>query len=244
MYRVLKQTGSIYIQCDYRINHWIRYMMDDIFGYENLRNEIVWKRRSSANNVIKNSFLSNKDYIIFYSKNKIHIFNTQYSFDKLNKEPYSKTDKNGDVYRECQIVSKTTNPLRTLIFNGKEYTNHYKWTQETLNKRIAEGYIITENSKGDLNYRIYLKNNKGKMLDDIWDDVCFESRSIYDTQKPKELLERIIKASSNKGDIVADFFMGSGTTGEVALELDRNFIGCDTGDKACEITKTRLEGIA
>jgi len=217
--------------------------MDDIFGYENFRNEITWKRRSSANNVIKNSFLSNKDYIIFYSKSNVNLFNTQYSYQKLNKSPYSKMDQNGDLYRECQIVSKTTNPLRTLIFNGKEYTNHYKWTQETLNKRIEEGYIITENSKGDLNYRIYLKDNKGKILDDIWDDVCFESRSIYDTQKPIELMERIIESSSNEGDIVADFFMGSGTTGEVAIKLGRKFIGCDIGENACEITKERLERI-
>jgi DNA modification methylase len=174
MHRILKDTGSIYIHCDWRINHWIRMIMDDIFDYNNFRNEIVWKYGLGGSS--SKQFSKKHDTILFYTKKNICIYNQQHEKATSNK------------------------------------------------------------MKGQL-----------KKMTDVWDipniNNMAKERLSYNTQKPKTLLERIIKASSNEKQIVADFYMGSGTTGEVALELGRKFIGCDIGEKACEISKKRLENI-
>ncbi len=176
MHRVLKSTGSIYLQMDTRINHWMRCIMDDVFGYENFRNEIVWGY--SWGGVSKNKYPSKHDHILYYSKTNKYTYNIQY-------ENYTTKDK--------------------------------RWHN----------------------------NNAGKSIRDIWDDIPIintmsNERVDYATQKPKALIERIIKASSNEGDLVADFYLGSGTTAEVCKDLNRNFIGCDINPRAVEITLQRL----
>ena len=199
IHRVLKNTGQIYLQMDYRINHWIRFIMDDIFGYENFRNEIIYIMQKGGSP--KYDLPLCHDIILRYSKSNKYILNKIYVKHKDSADKrYDKIDENGKRYKI------------------------YK--------------------KGEKEYRSYYKG--GKLLNDVWDDINLivknsEEYINYDTQKPKALLERIIKISSNEGDIVADFFMGSGTTGEVALELNRKFIGCDIGERACEITKEKLE---
>jgi len=190
MHRVLKSTGSIYLQMDYRIVHWVRCMMDDIFGYGNFRNEIIWHYRTMKNDT--KQFKEKHDNILFYSKSKDYTFNAD------------------DVRIEHTEATK------------KRY------------KRAKSGF-----TQGEL-------KDKGKIPNDVWDDCYlvnnqFTRESVgYATQKPKALIERIIKASSNEGDLVADFYMGSGTTAEVCKDLNRNFIGCDINPKAIELTKTRL----
>ena len=176
MKRVLKQNGSIYLQMDTRINHWMRCIMDDIFGYDNFRNEIVWGY--SWGGVSKNKYPSKHDHILYYSKTNKYTYNIQY-------ENYTTKDK--------------------------------RWHN----------------------------NNAGKSIRDIWDDIPIintmsNERVDYATQKPKALIERIIKASSNEGDLVADFYAGSFTTAEVCRELNRNFIGCDINPNAYEIGKKRV----
>ena len=191
MHRVLKSTGSIYLHCDTRINHWIRCLLDDVFGYDNFRNEIAW-----CYTVIQKEgkyFPRKHDVILLYSKSDDYTFNTQYI-------PYKKSNKNKGVKSE-------------------------DW--ETKYKEF---------------------DKRGKAVEDYWIDLPMlnsmsKERLKYDTQKPKALIERIIKASSNEGDLVADFYMGSGTTCEVALELGRKFIGCDINPRAIEITKERINKI-
>lgn len=174
MYRVLKDTGSIYLHCDWRISHWIRMIMDDVFGYDNFRNEIIWKYGLGGSS--NKQFARKHDNILFYSKTNKYTFNVQY-------EP------------------ATSNKLK----------------------------------------------GKMKKMTDVWDipniNNMAKERVGYSTQKSKKLLETIIKASSNEGDIVADFYMGSGTTGEVAVELGRQFIGCDISEKACRIAKDRIKKV-
>jgi DNA modification methylase len=188
IFRILKNTGSIYIQCDYRLVHYLKVEMDNIFGVDNFQNHIVWCYNGGG--ITKKRFNKKHDDILFYTKSKKYIFNIQY-------QPYKKN----------------------FIERAK-----YKHKGKDLKDKI----------------------NLGTPLVDWWIDIPHIANPVnkeyhnYVTQKPKALLERIIKASSNKGDVIADFFMGSGTTGEVALELGRKFIGCDIGDKACEITKERL----
>jgi len=186
MKRILKDTGSIYLQCDYRLVHYLKVLMDEVFGIKNFRNDIVWCYRSGGKS--KKNFSNKHDNILWYSKDKDYKFNiSDLYIENKNKSSYKK------------------------VLNGKTY-------------------------------------NYDKSLPiDWWDDCTPLLSSLskeyigYNTQKPKALLNRIIKASSNEGDVVADFFMGSCTTGEVALELKRKFIGCDIGDKAFEISKDRLE---
>jgi len=188
MHRVLKNTGSIYLQMDTRINHWVRCIMDDIFGYEHFINEIVW-----CYTVLKKegkSFPKKHDIILYYSKTDNYTFNTQYI-------PYKKSNKNNGI--------KTNN-----------------WEEK---------------------YREF--DNRGKAIEDYWIDLSMlnsmsRERTGYQTQKPKILLKRIIKASSDEGDLVTDFYMGSGTSMVVAKELDRNYIGCDISQKAVDITNGRL----
>ena len=176
MHRILKPTGSIYLQMDTRINHWVRCIMDDIFGYENFRNEICWGYMWGG--VSKTRFPCKHDLIIFYSKSNKYKYNIQYE---------------------------------------KYKTKDIRWHN----------------------------NKNGKSLRDIWDDIPIintmsEERVGYDTQKPIALIERIIKASSNEGDLVAGFYLGSGTTAKVCKDLNRNFIGCDINPRAVEITLKRL----
>ncbi len=191
MKRILKDTGSIYIHCDWHLNKYLGILLDEIFGINNFRNEIIWHyNRWTANS---KDFQRLHDTIYRYAKTNTFTFNIEY----------------------------------------KDYTEGSKERKKHTLHRFKDGekYLVTE--------------NKGVAQNDVWCDIPFippsaKERVGYDTQKPKALLERIIKASSNETNIVADFFMGSGTTGEVALKLGRKFIGCDIGEKACEISKERL----
>lgn len=180
---------------DYRINHWIRSILDDVFGYENLKNEIIWGYRQGGSS--KDCFAKKHDTILWYSKS-----------DKW-------------------------------IFNADDIRVEYHGTG---------GYQNSGNGVKNKNGKTYKPNPKGKIPEDWWDIPALtpmnKERVGYDTQKPKELIERIIKASSNKGDIVADFFSGSGTTGVVAKELGRDYILCDINPRAVEISENRLQQMA
>jgi len=188
MHRILKDTGSIYLQMDYRIVHWVRCIMDDVFGYGNFRNEIIWHYRNGG--ASKRQFSRKHDNILFYSKGRKYKFNTQYKKSYIDK-------------------SKGYNP----------YTKQYN------------------DDKGVFCYSLEV---------DVWDIQHInmhdkKTRLGYATQKPKTLLERIIKASSNEGDLVADFYGGSFTTAEVCKDLNRNFIGCDISEKAVSIGLERTK---
>lgn len=189
MRRTLKDTGSIYLQCDYRLVHYLKVKMDDIFEYKNFKNEIIWHYKSMSNT--KKYFPRKHDTILFYTKTNNYTFNKDNNAVQI---PYSE----GTIKR-----SKT-----------------------------KAGF---SNDKAD-----YLKS-KTYLTEDVWSDISFLKAGVtYNTQKPKKLLERIIQASSNKGDIIADFFCGSGTTGVVAKELNRRSILCDINLKAIEISNDRL----
>ena len=192
MFRVLKDTGSIYLQCDYRLIHYLKIEMDTIFGINNFRNEIIWHYKSMSNT--KRYYPRKHDSILFYTKTDTYTFN--YDNDSV-QVPYA------------------------------EATLKRSQTKAGFN-----------NDKAD-----YLKSNT-YLIEDVWDNISFlKNGVVYNTQKPKGLLERIIKTSSNESDLVADFFMGSGTTCVVAKELGRKYIGCDIGDKALDASIERLKDI-
>jgi len=199
MKRVLKQNGSIYLQMDTRINHWMRLLMDDVFGYDNFRNEIVWCYNSQGKT--KRQWNKKHDVILFYSKGNNFIFNSHIVKDSISDLTYRRFKKEIDEHG-----------YYTVLKNGKR-------TKYTL----ADG-SFPKDWYEDITYI----NNANKEL------------TGYPTQKPKELIKRIVLASTNKGDIVADYYLGSGTTAEVCKNLDRNFIGCDIEKRAIEISKERL----
>jgi DNA modification methylase len=190
MHRVLKDTGSIYLQMDTRINHWIRCLMDEVFGYERFINEIIWCYTGAGVKSQKN-YSRKHDNIYLYSKTSNYTFNTN------------------DV--KIPAAESTLKNYKNIGsgFSGKpaDFTN-------------------------------------GKLLEDWWYMAItarFKNETgLYPTQKSKQFMERIIKASSNENDIVADFYMGSGTSMVVAKELNRQFIGCDISQKAVDITNQRI----
>lgn len=191
MQRVLKSTGSIYLQCDSNLVHYLKVEMDRIFGIKNFQRDIIWRigwvsgYKTKANNWIRNH-----DNILYYTKSREFTFNKEYI---LYPADYVRRD-------------------------GKKPTGIGIPIEDTWNC----------NNLDTLNSIQIMSFSKEKIG--------------YDTQKPKVLLERIIKASSNEGDVVADYYLGSGTTAVVCKELNRNFIGCDINPKAIEITKGRLNG--
>jgi len=199
MKRVLKQNGSIYLQMDTRINHWMRILMDDVFGYDNFQNEIVWTYRSAG--FSKKKWSEKHDVILFYSKSE--------SF-KFNLEDVRETEIAESTYKRFKKDIDTTGKIPNLKNGKMYYVSPYSPPRDWLNLNTLP--------------------------------QAHTERNGYPTQKPKELIKRFVLASSNEGDVVADYYLGSGTTAKVCQELNRQFIGCDINPKAIEITKARLNG--
>ena len=224
MYRVLKDTGSIYLHMDYRLVHYIKVLMDEIFGFDCFRNHITWKRQPPRGaKATSNQYARNTDDILFYTKSNKYIWNNVYKeYDKKFLKRF-KPDNNGRLFIDCPLGDYSEESIKEFEKQNKIY--------------------ITKTGKKRL--KRYLDEQKGKAISNIWDDI-FEVNSMakerinYDTQKPKLLLERIIKSSSNENDIVLDLFCGSGTSMVVAKELGRRYIGCDISERAIEISEKRL----
>ena len=238
MYRVLKDTGSIYLHMDYRLVHYMKVLMDEVFGFDCFLNDICWKRSTSTGGKTKSKmFPRNYDSILVYKKGKQWTYNKSYV-------PYTQ-----------DYIDKFYNHIDD---NERRYSSQTlgDYSEESISKFEQEGRIIlTRNGVKRLKY--YLDEQKGLLIDDVWIDIKNvrqeqvkniykkdkNTKIEYDTQKPKALLERIIKASSNKGDIILDLFCGSGTTMVVAKELGRRYIGCDISERAIEITEKRLSDV-
>jgi DNA modification methylase len=212
MHDLLAEDGSIYVHCDYRVNSYMRLIMDEIFGKENQINEIIWYYSQGGKG--QDYFARKHNTIFMYGKSKTPFFN-----QKDVRLPFTphKQDKSGKNYGGRMGVDEA----------GREYVE--KWG--TGKKKL---------------YRYYL--DEGKTPEDVWTDIqSIQSdateRLDYPTQKPETLLERIIKASSNEGDVVADFFCGSGTTLAVAEKLGRKWIGSDLGKFGIHTSRKRLIGV-
>ena len=210
MRRVLKKTGSIYVHCDWHASHYIKTEMDKIFGYENFRNEIIWHYGQRTMH-LSGKWNSKHDCILFYSKSDSHKLNPV--TDLWIREEIAKTRA-----RKIHVDSE-----------GREYILD--------NRSVKKGYPVKKQYVEDI-------IKKGKAVDTVWDIGLLGSTSSerigYPTQKPSKLLERIIIASSNEGDVVADLFCGGGTALVEAMKLKRRFIGCDCSRVAISVTYDRL----
>ena len=251
MRELLAENGSIYVHLDWHVGHYVKVMMDEIFGYENFRNEIVWQR--TLGHHLASTMDVMTDYILWYSKTNDFIYIQQYqslSEDEL-KEKFPFVEEETGRRFTHEKLEKTSNRYskgEVRIIQGRKVVSNvgWIWTQETFDKRLKENpYCIFWTGEGRPRYKRYADEYEGRKLGNLWTDIMplgsgSDERIEYDTQKPEALLKRIILASSNPGDIVADFFCGSGTTLAVAEKLGRRWIGSDLSKFAIQVTRKRL----
>lgn len=251
MRRVLKPTGSIYVHLDTHAVHYIKVQMDDIFGVSNFRNEIVWKRTSAHSSAKR--YGPNFDTILFYSKSDDYTWNSLFQPQDATyvKTHYTQRDERG-IYRTDNLtgagISKGSSGQPWRGFDPASKGVHWKFSVVRLEELDKEGRIHWPKKKGGwpAYKRYWHEVSSGTPLQAIWTDIPpinsqARERLGYPTQKPEKLLARIISASSNPGDIVADFFAGCGTTLATAQQLQRRWIGCDVSPTALRVVKQRLE---
>ncbi|MCX7067951.1 MAG: site-specific DNA-methyltransferase [Methylococcales bacterium] len=224
---IMSATASIYVHLDWHIGHYVKILMDEVFGEDNFQAEIIWKRMTPSGFKGKFNIGKSHDVIFWYSKGEESIYNPiiiPYSPDYIEQR-FGKVDKNNRRFKDEKIGSATP--------------------ESTVERLKSEDKIYTT-ANGKLRIKHYLEEAEGIALDDVWADIYAvnsqaEERTDYATQKPEALLERIIKASSNEAMIVADFFGGSGVTAKVAHDLGRRFIHCDVGINSIQTVRDRLK---
>ncbi len=249
LHRVLKPTGSIYLHCDPTASHYLKLILDAIFSPVNFRNEIIWKRTSAHSSAKKYGPVH--DVILFYTKSgnyKWIPIHTKYDLKYINSH-YNQVDPDGRRWRADNL---TANGIRRgssgKIWRGFDVSSlnrHWVNTIETLEKLDAGGRIYWPPGGGWPAYKRYLDEVKGVPIQDSWNDIPpinaqAKERLGYPTQKPEALLERIIRASSNEGDLVLDPFCGCGTALIAAERLQRRWLGIDLTHLAITLIKNRL----
>jgi adenine-specific DNA-methyltransferase len=245
---LLAEDGSIYVHCDWRMNSFIRTVMTELFGDNNYRNEIC-RIKCNPKNYTTSSFGNIFDSVLFFSKGEQTLLNRIYekrtTTDLVDDFPLTDT-KTGRRYKTVPLHAKGLRQGPT----GQAWRNlvppagrHWAYVPETLDKLDADK-LIEWSSTGNPRLKQFSDEDEGKAIQDIWEfKDPGDRQSIYATQKPDELLERIISASSNAGDLVADFFVGSGTTAAVAEKLGRKWIATDLGKFAIHTTRKRMIGV-
>ena len=243
--RVLKPTGSIYLHCDPTAGHYLRLLMDAAFGVENFRSEIIW-RRTNAKGLAFRGYPRNHDTLLYYVKGPDYAWNrpfTPHDPDYVDQSYRYIEEGTGRRYR----LSDLTNPNRdrpNLTYDWNGHTRVWRWTKERMQRAHDEG-LIHYSSTGLARQKRYLDEMQGNPVDNVWDDIRpiqaqARERLGYPTQKPEALLERIILASSNEGDVVLDPFCGCGTAVAVAERLGRSWTGIDITHLAISLMKYRL----
>ena len=251
--RVLKPTGSIYLHCDPTASHYLKMLMDAVFGPENFINDISWKR-SQTRSSISRSFRRAHDVILFYARGPEYRFTVQYKhLSEASLKLYENKDETGQYQAVPLLVSGKRNGETGKVWRGIDPNTkgkagmHWVTTPAKLEEYDKNGLILWPDKKdGSPRLKYYLSQSPGVPLSDFWEDIDLISSSAaealgYQTQKPVALLERIISASSNPGDLVLDPFCGCGTTIAAAQALGRPWIGIDITYLAINLIKTRLK---
>jgi len=250
LHRVLKPTGSLYLHCDPTASHYLKILLDAIFGAKSFMNEIIWKR-SHAHNSAKR-FGSNHDVIFFYGRSESTKWNSAYQFysDEYVARHYRHVDDAGRRYKHENPTGAGIRRGETgLPWRGVDPTaknRHWVRPPDDLEKLEREGRIYWPEKPGAWPYiKVYLDTMKGLPAQDVWTDIDVINMMAkellgYPTQKPLALLERIISASSNPGDVVLDPFCGCGTAIHAAQKLGRQWIGIDVTHLAIALIEKRL----
>ncbi len=246
-HRVLKDTGSIFYHCDDTMQHYIKIMMDIIFGRKNFKNELNWQR-NTANSVSGKRFGRVTDAILFYSKSLEYTFNNVYK-PRVDAEKYYRSfeEETGRRYLTTRL-EYPGNTNKVLNYKGKDYiSSGWRWNQQALDDRIKKNpHLIHVTKNNKLHYKLYMDEDKGIPLPDMWNDIMTinmenSEKTGYPTQKPLALLRRIIECSTNEGDLVLDPFCGTATTCVAAEQTGREWVGIDISVTAYELVKDRLK---
>ena len=251
--RVLKKTGSFYYHCDWHASHYVKVMLDQIFGENQFQSEVVWKRTGTHSSARKWGPIH--DSIFFYAHSDgLHSWNRPYveHDEKHLARHYRLIDKDGRRYEHGELTAPGIRNGRSgLAWRGFDVTKlgrHWITTVDKLEELLASGriYLPTDGSWPRLIR--YMDESKGKAIGDVWTDIpplnmVAKERLGYPTQKPLALLERIINASSNENDIILDAFCGCGTALVAAQKLKRQWIGIDVSPTACRVMAKRLRDV-
>lgn len=249
--RVLKDSGSVFLHCDSTASHYLKMLMDAVFGAENFRNEIIWKR-TAAKGLMSRALPNNHDVLLSYQKTDAADWNEDGMFipydpenlDKKTEKKYSSVDADGRRYQLTSLLNPNKDrPNLTYEFLG--VTRVWRWTPERMQRQYEKGRVVQPSPGAVPRYKRYLDEQRGKPLDNVWTDIPplnsqAQERLGYPTQKPQALLERILKLASNQGEVVLDPFCGCGTTVTAAEALNRGWIGIDITHLAINLIKHRL----
>lgn len=247
LHRVLKPTGSLYLHCDPTASHYIKLVLDSIFGFENYRNEIVWKRTSAHNDAQKYAKIT--DTILFYTSTSKFTWNKpvlKLSDNYINSH-YTQIDENGRKYQFTDLTKpKGSIGYFYTLLGCEPPQNGWRMKKETADEWLKQGRIEIPKTGKKPRYKRYLDEMEGSAMPNLWADIPpinSQAKELlgYPTQKPEALLERIIKASSNEGDLVLDPFCGCGTTIAVAERLKRHWIGIDITWLSVDLMERRLK---
>ena len=246
---VMSDKATIWVELDNHIGHYVKILLDEIFGEDHFVNEIVWKRTFSHSDVGQGAKHLGRlhDVIFLYSMSDEYVLNTVYT-------PYSKeyidnffryTDEDGRRYRLVSMIGTGGAAKGNPFYEFMGVSRYWRYSQKTIQELVEKGLVVQTKPGAVPQKKNYLDESPGVPLQDIWTDIApVQGGSIenanYATQKPEALLERIIKSSSNEGMVVADFFGGSGVTAAVASKLGRRFIHSDIGVNSIQTVRDRL----
>lgn len=244
------RTGSLYLHCDSSASHYLKLILDAVFGATAFTNEIIWKR-STGKSLMSRRLATNHDVILFYTLGR-NVWNESIAFtpyDAANLPEktiakYSQKDPDGRLFQMDNLINPNSNrPNLTYEFLG--VTRVWRWTRERMQEAYERGLVIQSAPGRVPRFKRYLDEQRGLPLDDIWADIpALNSQAAerlgYQTQKPLALLERIISLSSNPGDVVLDPFCECGTAIEAAQRLGRRWVGIDITALAIDVVERRM----
>ena len=249
MKELLSEKGSIYVHVGWLVSHYVKTILDDVFGVERFVNQIIWKRQTAHSDTSQGSTHMGRlhDVILLYSKGESLCWNMQYEpySEQYIRDFYKHVDEDGRRYRLSDITGPGGSGKGNPHYDFLGVTRFWRFSEKRMHELYKEGRIIQTKPGTVPAQKRYLDEMPGVPLQDIWADLnpiqpqSFE-RQGYSTQKPEAVLERIVRLSSNEGDLVADFFCGSGTTGAVAERLGRRWVMSDLGRFAIHTSRKRL----
>ena len=252
LHRVLKDTGSIYLHCDPKASHYLKLLMDSVFGTDKFRNEITWKRTST----VKGNFGQGSkfwpraaDILLFYTKTDDYLFEqqfTSYSQEYIDKSYRHVEPESGRRYQLVSMTGPGGAAKGNPAYDVMGVTRYWRYSKERMQELIDQGLVVQSKPGAVPRHKYYLDEGLGVPIQSIWDDIgnlqaSAAERLGFQTQKPEALLERIVNASSNEGDVVLDPFCGCGTAIAAAERLNRRWIGIDVTHIAITLIRHRLQ---
>ena len=252
MRRVLKDTGSIYLHCDPTASHYLKLLMDAVFGSRKFRNELTWKRTSTA----KGNFGQGTrfwpraaDILLFYTKGDRYEFDQQfgaYSQNYIDSAYRHIEPGTGRKYRLVSMIGPGGSAKGNPQYEVMGVIRYWRYSEQRMGELIDQGLVVQSKPGAVPHRKYYLDQGRGVPIQSVWDDIgnlqaSAKERIGYPTQKPLALLDRIIKASSNEGDMVLDPFCGCATACVAAENLGRQWVGIDLSSKAVELVNMRLQ---